>query len=101
MLAHIQFIGFARILTLLISTLAIGWSLAETTAEAAGSPALIASLRDIGAGLVIAAGVFCGTPAVFAVLSYRIIEVFGSRLLVMWWGRQASAGVDIPRGAAA
>jgi hypothetical protein len=62
---------------------------------------LIAFLRDVGVGLVIAAGVFCGTPAVFAVLSCRIIELFTSPLLVMWRGRQASEGIGIPKGGAA
>jgi hypothetical protein len=87
-------------LTLLISTLAIGWILGGNDGRGRKAPALIASLRDVGVGLVIAAGVFCGTPAVFAVWSYRIIEVFGSPSLLMRWGRQASAGIGIPKGAA-
>jgi hypothetical protein len=99
-LAHIELIGFARMLPLLISTLAIGCVLDGNDSRGRRSPALIASLRDVGVGLVIAAGVFCGTPAVFAVLSYRISEVFGSPLLVIRWGCQASAGIGILKGAA-
>jgi hypothetical protein len=36
-----------------------------------------------------------------AVLSYGIVEVFGSLLLAMRWGQKASARIVIPKGAAA
>jgi bile acid:Na+ symporter, BASS family len=100
MLAHIRLNGFARMLTLLISTLAIGWIFGGSDNQSRRSLALVTSLRNVGVGLVIAAGPFAGTPAVSAVLSYGIVEVLGSLLLAMWWGRQRSAGIDISKGAA-
>jgi bile acid:Na+ symporter, BASS family len=101
MLAHIRLIGFAGMLALLISTLAIGWILGGSDNQSRRSLPLVTSLRNVGVGLIIAAGAFAGTPAVSAVLSYGTVEVLGSLLLAMWWGRQPSAGIGIPKGAAA
>jgi bile acid:Na+ symporter, BASS family len=56
MLGHIRLIGFAGMLTLLISTLAIGWILGGRDNQSRRSLALITSLRNVGVGLVIAAG---------------------------------------------
>jgi BASS family bile acid:Na+ symporter len=58
--------------------------------------ALTTSLRNVGVGLVIAAGNFAGTAAVTAALAYGILEIVGSLLLALWWARQASAGADKP-----
>ena len=49
--------------------------------------ALTTSLRNVGVGLVIVTGNFAGTPAVSAALAYGIVEVLGSLLLALWWGR--------------
>jgi BASS family bile acid:Na+ symporter len=100
-LAHNRSIGFAGLPTLLISTLTIGWILGGSDNQSRRSLALVTSLRNVGVGLVIAAGALAGTPAVSAVLSYGIVEVLGSLLLAMWWRRQASAGIGILKGAAA
>jgi bile acid:Na+ symporter, BASS family len=99
--AQIRLIGFAGMPTLLISTLAIGWLMGCKGNEDRKSFAHTTSLRNVGVGLVIAAGAFPGTTAVSAMLCYGIIEVSGSPLLAMWWGRQAAAKVGIPGGAAA
>jgi BASS family bile acid:Na+ symporter len=98
---QIRLIGFAGMPTLLIPTLAIGWLMGCKGNEDRKTLALTTSLRNVGVGLVIAAGLFPGTTAVSAVLCYGIIEVSGSLLLAMWGGRQAAAKVGIPGGAAA
>jgi BASS family bile acid:Na+ symporter len=54
--------------------------------------ALATSLRNVGVGLVIATGSFAGTPAVSATLAYGIVEIVGSVLLAMRWGRSMATG---------
>jgi bile acid:Na+ symporter, BASS family len=100
-LAHNRLIGLAGLLILLISTLTIGWILGGSDNRTRRSLALVTSLRTVGVGLVIAAGAFAGMRAISAVLSYGIVEVLGSLSRAMWWGRQPSAGIGIPKGAAA
>jgi BASS family bile acid:Na+ symporter len=100
-LTQIRLIGFAGMLTLLISTLAIGWLIGCKGNEGRKSLALTTSLRNVGVSLVIAADAFVGTPAVSSVLSYGIVELFGSLLLALWWGRRASAKISNPGGATA
>jgi BASS family bile acid:Na+ symporter len=98
---QIRLIGFAGMPTLLIPTLAISWLMGCKGNEDGKTLALTTSFRNVGVGLVIAAGLFPGTTAVSSVLCYGIIEVSGSLLLAMWGGRQAAAKVGIPGGAAA
>jgi hypothetical protein len=50
---------------------------------------LTTSLRNVGVGLVVATGTFAGTPAVTAVVVYGLLEVVGSLLLALGWGRRA------------
>ena len=47
---------------------------------------LTTGLRNVGVGLVIATGIFAGTPAVTATLIYGLIGVLGSLLLALGWG---------------
>ena len=100
-LARIGLVGFAGMLTLLILTVVIGWLMGCKGNEDRKPFALTASLRNVGAGLVIAAVAFAGTPAVSSGLSYGIVEVFGSLLLAVWWGRWAAAKTRNPGGATA
>jgi BASS family bile acid:Na+ symporter len=50
---------------------------------------LTTSLRNVGVGLVIAAGNFANTAAVTAVLAYGLIEILGSVLLAVVWGKRS------------
>ncbi|MFL6796604.1 MAG: bile acid:sodium symporter family protein [Xanthobacteraceae bacterium] len=91
MLADIRLRGFAGMLMLLAGSLVIGWVTGQSAQEGRRTLALTTSLRNVGVGLVIVTGSFPGTPAVSAALAYGIVEVLGSLLLAMWWGRRPSA----------
>jgi BASS family bile acid:Na+ symporter len=54
--------------------------------------ALTTALRNVGVGLVIVTGNFAGTAAVSAALAYGIVEVFGTLLVALWWGRSKMRG---------
>lgn len=89
MLADIRPRGFVGMLLLLFATLAIGWLAGGPGANERRSMALTTALRNVGVGLVIVSGNFAETPAVSAALAYGIVEVLGSLLLALWWGRSA------------
>jgi BASS family bile acid:Na+ symporter len=90
MLAQIRLRGFVGMLMLLSGTLAIGWLAgAPGGRDARRTMALTTALRNVGVGLVIVTGSFAGTPAVSAALAYGIVEVLGSLLVALWWGRSA------------
>jgi BASS family bile acid:Na+ symporter len=90
MLMAIRPAGFAGMLALLIASLASGWSAGGPGRGSRKAVALATSLRNVGVGLVIATGSFAGTPAVSAALAYGIIEIVGSVLLAMMWGRSTA-----------
>jgi bile acid:Na+ symporter, BASS family len=87
MLTEIQPRGFVGMLILLAASLVIGWLTGGSGSDNRKTMALTTSLRNIGVGLVIATGNFAGTTAVSATLAYGIVEVLGSLLLALWWGR--------------
>jgi BASS family bile acid:Na+ symporter len=87
MLAEIPVAGFAGMLTLLVTSLAIGWLAGGPEREDRRTMALTTSLRNVGLGLVIVTGNFAGTPAVSAALAYGIVEVLGSLAVAAWWAR--------------
>ena len=89
MLAEIRMRGFAGMLILLAASLAIGWLADGAGSDNRKTMALTTALRNVGVGLVIVTGNFAGTAAVSAALAYGIVEVFGSLLLALWWGRRA------------
>jgi len=89
MLAQIRLRGFVGMLMLLSGTLAIGWLAGAPGRDARRTMALTTALRNVGVGLVIVTGSFAGTPAVSAALAYGIVEVLGSLLVALWWGRSA------------
>ena len=89
MLAEIRMRGFAGMLILLAASLAIGWLAGGAGSDNRKTMALTTALRNVGVGLVIVTGNFAGTPAVSAALAYGIVEVFGSLLVALWWGRRA------------
>ncbi len=90
MLADIKLRGFAGMLLLLLATLAIGWLAGGRGSDERKTMALTTALRNVGVGLVIVSGNFAGTPAVSATLAYGIVEVLGSVLLALWWGRSVT-----------
>ena len=87
MLTEIRMRGFAGMLILLVASLIIGWLAGGAGCKNRKTVALTTSLRNVGVGLVIVTGNFAGTPAVSAALAYGIVEVFGSLLVALWWGR--------------
>jgi BASS family bile acid:Na+ symporter len=86
-LADIGLRGFVGMLLLLAGSFIIGWFAGEAKGESRRIMALTTALRNVGVGLVIVTGNFAGMPAVTAVLSYGIVEVFGSLLVALWWRR--------------
>ncbi|HEY6994098.1 MAG TPA: bile acid:sodium symporter [Xanthobacteraceae bacterium] len=87
MLTEIRIKGFVGMLVLLVASLVIGWLAGGPGRDNRRTMALTTSLRNVGVGLVIATGNFAGTPAVSAALAYGIVEVLGSLLLALWWGK--------------
>jgi bile acid:Na+ symporter, BASS family len=90
MLAEIAIRGFVGMLILLAASLAIGWLAGGSGRDNRKAMALTTALRNVGVGLVIVTANFAGTAAVSAALAYGIVEVFGSLLLALWWGRRAT-----------
>ena len=87
LLAEIRLRGYAGMLVLLVASLAAGWLLGGPGTDNRRAVALTTSLRNVGVGMVIATGNFGGTAAVTAVLCYGILEIVGSLLLALLWGR--------------
>jgi BASS family bile acid:Na+ symporter len=97
MLTEIRIRGFIGMLILLIASLVIGWLAGGSGNDNRRTVALTTSLRNVGVGLVIVTGNFAGTPAVSAALAYGIVEVFGSLLVALWWGRTGMAARRLDR----
>jgi BASS family bile acid:Na+ symporter len=74
-------------LALLVASWAAGWLLGGPGCGNRRALTLTTSLRNVGVGLVIATGNFAGTAAVTAVLAYGVVEIGGSLLLALAWGR--------------
>jgi BASS family bile acid:Na+ symporter len=91
LLAEIRLWGWIGMSSLLIACWASGWLLGWPGIANRKAMALTTSLRNVGVGLVIAAGNFAGTAAVTAALAYGIFEILGSVLLALCWGRHAVA----------
>jgi BASS family bile acid:Na+ symporter len=83
--------AFVGMMILLIASCAAGWLLGGTDPAARRAMTLTTALRNVGVGLVIATGNFAGTPAITAVLVYGLLEVLGSLLLALAWGRTRAA----------
>lgn len=90
LLAEIRLRGYAAMLVLLAASWAAGWLLGGPATDNRKALALTTSLRNVGVGLVIATSNFGGTAAVTAVLAYGIIEILGSLVLALVWGRARS-----------
>jgi bile acid:Na+ symporter, BASS family len=66
-------------------SLGAGWCAGGRRDEVRRAVALTTSVRNVGLGLVIAAGGFAGPSAVTAVLAYGLVQLLGSFLLALWW----------------
>ncbi len=86
-LREIRLRGFAGMLLLLVGTLVAGWWLGGPGAGSRRAMALTTSLRNVGVGLVIATSTFPDSAAVTAVIAYGVIEILGSLLVALAWGR--------------
>jgi bile acid:Na+ symporter, BASS family len=89
MLSAIPPRAYAGMSGLLVASLTAGWLLGSPGRGNRKAMTFTTSLRNVGVGLVIATGSFPGTVAVTATLAYGLIEIFGSLLLALWWGRVA------------
>jgi BASS family bile acid:Na+ symporter len=96
-LLRIRFSGFASMMILLGISLGIGWFAGGQRDEDRKAMALTTSIRNVGLGLVIAAGTVVGTSALTAVLAYGLVQLLGSFLLALWWRRNMSP-VDVRLG---
>lgn len=94
LLADVRPRGFLGMLLLLIACWAVGWASGGRNAEIRKAMTLTASLRNVGVALVIAATAFAGTPAMTAILAYGLVEVLGSLLLALIWGRNTAEQTD-------
>jgi BASS family bile acid:Na+ symporter len=86
--AEIRLRGYVGMLALLLASLAAGWLLGGPGGDNRKAMTLTTALRNVAVGLVIATGNFAGTPAVTAALAYGLIEVVGSLVLAVAWGRR-------------
>src|SRR5262249_46422732 len=89
LLMEIRLRAWVGMSALFIVSWAAGWLLGGPEPGIRKAMTLTTSLRNVGVGLVIAAGSFAGTPAVPAALVYGLFEVVGSLLLAFWWARRA------------
>jgi BASS family bile acid:Na+ symporter len=96
-LLRIRFSGFASMMILLGISLGIGWFAGGQRDEDRKAMVLTTSIRNVGLGLVIAAGTVVGTSALTAVLAYGLVQLLGSFLLALWWRRNLSP-VDVRLG---
>lgn len=94
-LREIRLRGFAGMLLLLIGTLAAGWLLGGPGRGNRRALALTTSLRNVGVALVIATSAFPGSAAVTAVIAYGILEILGSLIVAIAWGRIAAVPKDL------
>lgn len=90
-MTQIRVIGFEAMLFLLATSLLAGFLMGGPERGDRKTVALTTSLRNVGVSLVIASGNFAGTPALTAVLAYAVVELLGSLLVAMWWGRKRTS----------
>jgi len=93
MLASIRPVGFLGMLILFVATLAVGWFLGGPGIAGRKSMALTTSLRNVGVGMVVAAGSFAGTPVLTTVLAYAIVELASGLMFALACGRAGESRV--------
>jgi BASS family bile acid:Na+ symporter len=90
LLAAVRPRAYLGMAALLAASLAVGWILGGPGSEDRKAMMLATSLRNVGVGLVIVTGSFAGTAAVTAVVVYGIVEIVGSVLAALAFGRAGS-----------
>jgi BASS family bile acid:Na+ symporter len=90
LLIAVRWQAFLGMAALLAASLAIGWLFGSPGSENRKAVMLTTSLRNVGVGLVIVTGSFEGTAAVSAVVVYGIVEIVGSVLAALAFGRAGS-----------
>jgi BASS family bile acid:Na+ symporter len=90
LLTAIRSHAYLGMAALLAASLAVGWLLGGPGSENRKALMLTTSLRNVGVGLVIVTGSFAGTAAVTAVVVYGIVEIVGSVLTALAFGRTRS-----------
>ena len=88
-LVAIRPLAFAGMFALLLTSFAAGWLAGAPAGDNRKSMTLVTSLRNVAVSLVIATSAFPGTTASTAVIAYALIEITGSLLLSIWWGRRS------------
>lgn len=86
-LLGIRFIAFAAMLFLSLASLAVGWISAGPDPGTRKVMALTTSFRNVGVGMVIAAGGFAGRPVLSAVVAYTLVSTLGTVFPAIWWGK--------------
>ena len=85
-LAEIRMRGYFGMLCLVLACMAAGW-LGGRAGESPKGMVLTTSVRNVGVGLVIAAGSFPGTAAVTSATAYGIVQTILIALVALAWGR--------------
>jgi bile acid:Na+ symporter, BASS family len=86
-LSEIRMRGYFGMLCLVIASMAAGWLMGRRVGESPKGMVLTTSVRNVGVGLVIAAGSFPGTAAVTAATAYAIVQTVLIALVALAWGR--------------
>jgi BASS family bile acid:Na+ symporter len=80
--------GFLAMLILLAASLAAGFLTGGPEPTSRKAMALTTSLRNVGVGVVIASSRAFEPAVLTTVISYVIVEMIGSLLLALYWGRR-------------
>jgi BASS family bile acid:Na+ symporter len=86
-LSEIRMKGYFGMLCLVIASMAAGWLMGRRAGESPKGMVLTTSVRNVGVGLVIAAGSFPGTAAVTSATAYAIVQTVLIALVALAWGR--------------
>lgn len=82
-----QITTFFAMLLLLVGSLVSGYVLGGPGHESRKTVALTTSLRNVGVCIMVASANFADAVALDAVVGFAIVEITGSLLLALWWGR--------------
>jgi bile acid:Na+ symporter, BASS family len=89
-LAAIRLMAFAGMFVLVMSSLLIGWLVAESGGEDRKAMSFSTAVRNIAVTLVIATDSFADSPAVTAALAYGLFQTIVLAIVALAWGRLAS-----------
>jgi len=89
-LLEVRLAAVLGMLTLLGFSLLCGWLAGGAPDADRRAVALTTSIRNVGLGIGVTATAFAGTSAVTAVLTYGLVQLFGSLLVALWWRQSVS-----------